>query len=94
MFFNCLFRRISILQLALFQQKACPEDSCSYLNKITFNWFHSLAARGFRRPLEVDDLWRLRLHEESENLMKKFKRHWVPAVNGMFISTLAHTFFE
>uniref|UniRef100_A0AAF5PGH3 ABC-type glutathione-S-conjugate transporter n=1 Tax=Wuchereria bancrofti TaxID=6293 RepID=A0AAF5PGH3_WUCBA len=65
-------------------EKLCPEDNCSYLNKITFNWFHSLAARGFRRPLEVNDLWRLRLHEESENLMKKFKRYWVPAVNAYY----------
>uniref|UniRef100_A0A7I4KHP7 ABC-type glutathione-S-conjugate transporter n=1 Tax=Brugia malayi TaxID=6279 RepID=A0A7I4KHP7_BRUMA len=65
-------------------EKLCPEDNCSYLNKITFNWFHSLAARGFRRPLEVNDLWRLRLHEESENLMKKFKRYWLPAVNAYY----------
>ncbi|KAL3981708.1 multi drug resistance-associated protein (MRP) [Acanthocheilonema viteae] len=65
-------------------EKLCPEDNCSYLNKITFNWFHSLAARGFRRPLEVNDLWRLRLHEESENLMKKFSRYWVPAVNAYY----------
>uniref|UniRef100_A0A158Q7H0 Multidrug resistance-associated protein 1 n=1 Tax=Elaeophora elaphi TaxID=1147741 RepID=A0A158Q7H0_9BILA len=65
-------------------EKLCPEDSCSYLNKITFNWFHSLAARGFRRPLKVNDLWRLRLHEESGNLMQKFKRHWEPAVNAYY----------
>ncbi|KAM3726825.1 Multidrug resistance-associated protein [Dirofilaria immitis] len=65
-------------------EKLCPEDNCSYLNKITFSWFHSLAARGFRRPLEVNDLWRLRLHEESKNLVKKFKRHWVPAVNAYY----------
>ncbi|VDP13339.1 unnamed protein product, partial [Onchocerca flexuosa] len=65
-------------------EKLCPEDNCSFLNKITFSWFHSLAARGFRRPLEVSDLWRLRLHEESKNLVKKFKRHWVPAVNAYY----------
>uniref|UniRef100_A0A1I7V7F0 Multidrug resistance-associated protein 1 n=1 Tax=Loa loa TaxID=7209 RepID=A0A1I7V7F0_LOALO len=65
-------------------EKLCPEDNCSYLNKITFNWFHSLAALGFRRPLEVNDLWRLRLHEESGNLMKKFERHWIPAVNAYY----------
>uniref|UniRef100_A0A8R1XX01 ABC-type glutathione-S-conjugate transporter n=2 Tax=Onchocerca volvulus TaxID=6282 RepID=A0A8R1XX01_ONCVO len=65
-------------------EKLCPEDNCSFLNKITFSWFHSLAARGFRRPLVVSDLWRLRLHEESKNLVKKFKRHWVPAVNGYY----------
>ncbi|VDM94999.1 unnamed protein product [Thelazia callipaeda] len=62
--------------------KFCPEDECSYLNRITFNWFHSLAVRGYRKPIEIDDLWRLRSHEESANLIPKFKRHWVPAKLG------------
>uniref|UniRef100_A0A915PJI9 Uncharacterized protein n=1 Tax=Setaria digitata TaxID=48799 RepID=A0A915PJI9_9BILA len=80
-----LRRRAAFIEDSIgIQARLCPEDSCSYLNKITFNWFHSLAARGYRRPLEVNDLWRLRLHEESENLAKKFKHHWVPAVNAYY----------
>lgn len=62
-------------------QKAInPEETCSYLNKITFQWFHKLAATGNRRALEISDLWSLRAHDETENLVPKFNKHWIPAI--------------
>ncbi|CAD7079877.1 unnamed protein product [Hermetia illucens] len=57
-------------------EKECPELSASFLSKITYKWFDSLAWRGFRKPLEVEDLWDLKPEDSSKEVMPVFAKHW------------------
>ena len=56
--------------------KPCPEQSSSFLSRITFNWFFSLAWKGFRRPLTKDDVWDLDDCNQTANLNDAFRQNW------------------
>ncbi|KAK4475608.1 hypothetical protein MN116_000631 [Schistosoma mekongi] len=53
-------------------QKKSPENDCSYLSRITYSWFTSLIIKGFRKPLEFKDLWRLDSQHHSVNVSRIF----------------------
>nr|CAH8871416.1 unnamed protein product [Trichobilharzia regenti] len=69
------------LELQKLQAKS-PEKDCSFLSRITYAWFTRLIVKGFRKPLEFKDLWRLDSEHRSANLSKIFlanlDRHIVP----------------
>ncbi|KAH9413433.1 Mrp-4p [Dermatophagoides pteronyssinus] len=54
----------------------CPELRSSFLSQITFWWFNTLAIRGFRRSLTMDDLWELKPEDQTNYVAPKFDRHW------------------
>ncbi|CAJ1067622.1 canalicular multispecific organic anion transporter 1 [Xyrichtys novacula] len=41
------------------QVKKNPEAGASFLSRITFNWFHSMVIKGYKRPLVQEDMWEL-----------------------------------
>ncbi|CAI2733366.1 unnamed protein product [Schistosoma spindalis] len=53
-------------------QAKSPENDCSYLSRITYSWFTSLIIKGFRKPVEFNDIWRLNSQHSSENVSKIF----------------------
>ncbi|CAH8644795.1 unnamed protein product [Schistosoma rodhaini] len=53
-------------------QAKSPETDCSYLSRITYSWFTSLIIKGFRKPVEFKDIWRLDSQHCSENVSKIF----------------------
>ncbi|KAH8862468.1 Canalicular multispecific organic anion transporter 2 [Schistosoma japonicum] len=53
-------------------QAKSPENDCSYLSRITYSWFTSLIIKGFRKPLEFRDLWRLDSQHHSVNVSRIF----------------------
>uniref|UniRef100_A0A915BDK8 ABC-type glutathione-S-conjugate transporter n=1 Tax=Parascaris univalens TaxID=6257 RepID=A0A915BDK8_PARUN len=65
-------------------KSACPEESCSFLNQITFNWFHGLAVKGNRRALQISDLWKLNSCDESRNLVPSFNKNWKPSLQAYY----------
>ncbi|VDK43346.1 unnamed protein product [Anisakis simplex] len=65
-------------------KKMCPEESSSFLNQITFNWFHQLAVKGNKRALQVSDLWKLNTCDESRNLMPDFNKNWKPTLQAYY----------
>ena len=54
----------------------CPEQSSSFLSRITFNWFFHLALKGFRNPLTTEDVWELDEYLKTANLDQVFRRNW------------------
>ncbi|XP_040163162.1 multidrug resistance-associated protein 1 isoform X4 [Anopheles arabiensis] len=56
--------------------KDCPELAASFPSRIFFAWFDRLAWVGFRKPLEVDDLWKMKPEDSSKEVSPAFLHHW------------------
>ncbi|XP_044834651.1 ATP-binding cassette sub-family C member 6-like isoform X2 [Mauremys mutica] len=54
----------------------CPELGASFVSKITFWWFSGLVWKGYRQPLQADDLWSLTKENSSEEIVSQFEREW------------------
>ncbi|CAJ0609705.1 unnamed protein product [Cylicocyclus nassatus] len=63
---------------AFIGKQVCPELSTSFLNQITFNWFTGLAVKGYKKPLERDDLWGLNERDASVTLIPQFNKYFKP----------------
>ncbi|XP_055375696.1 multidrug resistance-associated protein 1 isoform X7 [Condylostylus longicornis] len=61
-------------------EKECPELAASFLSKVTYQWFDRMAWHGFRKPLELEDLWDLRPVDSSKEVMPVFAKHWNKSV--------------
>uniref|UniRef100_A0A1B0CDW9 ABC transmembrane type-1 domain-containing protein n=2 Tax=Lutzomyia longipalpis TaxID=7200 RepID=A0A1B0CDW9_LUTLO len=57
-------------------EKPCPELSASFLSRMFFAWFDSLAWRGFRKPLENSDLWNMKPEDSAKEVMPLFAKYW------------------
>ncbi|XP_052866595.1 multidrug resistance-associated protein 1 isoform X2 [Anopheles cruzii] len=56
--------------------KDCPELAASFPSRIFFAWFDRLAWVGFRKPLEVEDLWHMKPEDSSKEVVPGFLQHW------------------
>ncbi|XP_069510563.1 ATP-binding cassette sub-family C member 3 isoform X2 [Ambystoma mexicanum] len=54
----------------------CPEANASFLSRLTFWWFTSMAILGYRRPLEDKDLWPLNEDDTSKAVVTKLLKEW------------------
>ncbi|CAL8102214.1 unnamed protein product [Calicophoron daubneyi] len=54
----------------------CPEERASFLSRMFFMWFTGPTLRGFRRPLQFEDLWLLRYKLRSSYILEKAERIW------------------
>lgn len=54
----------------------CPQVSASFLSRMTYQWFDSMAWKGYKKPLEEQDLWDLRAEDQSKEIMPVFANHW------------------
>ncbi|XP_044159188.1 multidrug resistance-associated protein 1-like [Bufo gargarizans] len=52
----------------------CPVSSASFLSQVTFSWFTEIMFRGYKRPLNEDDIWSLRKSDTAEEILLKFSR--------------------
>ncbi|XP_074036470.1 multidrug resistance-associated protein 1-like [Leptinotarsa decemlineata] len=57
-------------------QNPCPEESAGFLSRLLFAWFDALAWKGFRKPLEMDDLWEMNPGDSSRELVPDFEKYW------------------
>ncbi|ODM88253.1 Multidrug resistance-associated protein 1, partial [Orchesella cincta] len=76
--------------------KPCPEASASYLSKLIFFWFESLAWKGYRNPLVYEDLWDLNEDDLSRTQYPIFEKNWKRAAasgnKASVFSVLVRTF--
>ncbi|CAH1707315.1 unnamed protein product [Chironomus riparius] len=61
-------------------EKPCPELSAGFPSKLLFHWFDSFIWRGFRRPLENDDLWQMNPEDTSAEVAPCFLKYWNQSV--------------
>ncbi|XP_036368003.1 canalicular multispecific organic anion transporter 2 [Octopus sinensis] len=54
----------------------CPEDTSSFINKMSFHWLTRLIIDGYKKSLEESDLWDLPKHLQYGRSVPKFKRYW------------------
>jgi len=57
-------------------ERPCPEQRASFLSKLFFSWFDALAWKGFRKPLEVKDLWNMNPEDTAREIVPVFDKHW------------------
>lgn len=53
----------------------CPEDRASLSSQLFFSWFTPLVTRGFRRKLDLQDLWDLVEENRSGDVVRRFDKH-------------------
>ncbi|KAH8880912.1 P-loop containing nucleoside triphosphate hydrolase protein [Thozetella sp. PMI_491] len=58
------------------ERQICPEASASFFNLLTFTWMSSIMAVGYRRPLEINDIWLLNPQRQSRNWAAKLKANF------------------
>ena len=56
--------------------KDFPEPRASLCSRIFFTWMTPLMKLGFRRPLDMSDLWELGPKEKVATIAKDFQKHW------------------
>ncbi|XP_060117019.1 ATP-binding cassette sub-family C member 6 [Heteronotia binoei] len=67
-------------QPPLFSQDAaenpCPEGRASFVSQITFWWFLGLLWKGYRQPLQTEDLWSLTGENTSQEIVTQIEKAW------------------
>ncbi|KAG7278893.1 hypothetical protein CRUP_036407 [Coryphaenoides rupestris] len=58
------------------EKNPCPVKDASFLSKILFWWFAGLVVKGYRTPLEADDLWTLREEDTSDKIISDLEQEW------------------
>ncbi|XP_065568544.1 multidrug resistance-associated protein 1-like isoform X2 [Artemia franciscana] len=62
-------------------EKPSPELGASFVSMLTFSWFDKLAILGYRRSLEVKDLWDLKPEDRSSSVVPRWDKFWNKAVS-------------
>ncbi|XP_067156198.1 ATP-binding cassette sub-family C member 2 isoform X2 [Apteryx mantelli] len=48
--------------------KKNPEVTASFLSSVTFDWYTSMVFKGYRKPLEMEDLWDLKDKDKTKTI--------------------------
>uniref|UniRef100_A0A8B9NCF5 Canalicular multispecific organic anion transporter 1 n=1 Tax=Accipiter nisus TaxID=211598 RepID=A0A8B9NCF5_9AVES len=83
--FQSLLRRA--LQVG-FGRKLCasswscsnPEVTASFLSSITFEWYTSMVFKGYRKPLEIEDIWELKGKDKTQAIYAVLEKNMKTAV--------------
>ncbi|KAL0267499.1 UNVERIFIED_CONTAM: hypothetical protein PYX00_009752 [Menopon gallinae] len=73
---NCFADKAPLYSQYPVVKNPCPEQTASFLSRLTFSWFDKLAWLGFRKPLEATDLWSMNWSDTSREIVPKFDRYW------------------
>ncbi|KAL0484005.1 ATP-binding cassette, subfamily C [Acrasis kona] len=57
-------------------QKVTPEIDANFFSRITFWWFNALVVLGYKKVLEMGDLFHLREEDRAKNVGKILEHHW------------------
>ncbi|KAM6957268.1 multidrug resistance-associated protein 1-like [Aplochiton taeniatus] len=72
----CISDRRPITDKYVYTKNSCPVEDASFLSKILFWWFSGLIVRGYRSPLQAEDLWTLRQEDSSDTIISDLEREW------------------
>lgn len=62
------------------QKNPNQELNSSFLSRLTFSYFDGMAWRGFKKPLETDNMWDLKYGDSSKDVTPLFQKHWAKAL--------------
>lgn len=57
-------------------RKPCPEETATFLSRITWWWISGFIWRGWRQPLEYSDLTDLNQYDKSRVIAPEFQHNW------------------
>ncbi|XP_063262505.1 ATP-binding cassette sub-family C member 2 [Prinia subflava] len=60
--------------------KKNPEVTASFLSSITFQWYSSMVFKGYRKPLEIEDVWELKDKDKTKALYTAFEKNMKSAM--------------
>ncbi|XP_041875019.1 ATP-binding cassette sub-family C member 2 isoform X1 [Corvus kubaryi] len=60
--------------------KKNPEVTASILSSITFEWYSSMVLKGYRKPLEIEDVWELKDKDKTKALYTAFEKNMKTAM--------------
>uniref|UniRef100_A0A8C6UBB9 ABC-type glutathione-S-conjugate transporter n=1 Tax=Neogobius melanostomus TaxID=47308 RepID=A0A8C6UBB9_9GOBI len=74
--FLCCFADLPPEGKNILEKNPCPVKDASFLSKILFWWFTGLVVKGYRSPLEAEDLWTLRDEDTSQKIISELQQEW------------------
>lgn len=60
--------------------KKNPETTSSFLSRITFNWYNRIIVKGYKHPLELEDLWELNKVDKTKHIHDLFEKNMIQEV--------------
>eukprot|EP00075_Anas_platyrhynchos_P027019 XP_027316272.1 LOW QUALITY PROTEIN: canalicular multispecific organic anion transporter 1 [Anas platyrhynchos] len=60
--------------------KKNPEVTASFLSSITFEWYSRMVYKGYRKPLEIEDVWDLKDKDKIQAIYGAFEKNMKTAV--------------
>ncbi|KAM9612289.1 ATP-binding cassette sub-family C member 2 isoform 3-T6 [Morphnus guianensis] len=57
-----------------------PEVTASFLSSITFEWYTSMVFKGYRKPLEIEDIWELKSKDKTQAIYAVLEKNMKTAV--------------
>ncbi|NXX99006.1 MRP2 protein, partial [Centropus bengalensis] len=60
--------------------KKNPEVTASFLSSITFEWYTSTVFKGYRKPLEIEDIWELKEKDKIQAIYAVLEKNMKTAV--------------
>ncbi|XP_069467621.1 ATP-binding cassette sub-family C member 2 [Ambystoma mexicanum] len=60
--------------------KKNPEVTASFLSRITFSWFNRIVVKGYKHPLELEDLWELNKEDKTQRIHDVFEKNMIQEV--------------
>ncbi|XP_053215010.1 multidrug resistance-associated protein 1-like, partial [Panonychus citri] len=60
---------------SLIKENECPYERASFISRILFFWFDSMALKGFRKSLDQSDMWKLAEDNQSITIRKRFDNY-------------------
>nr|XP_009483327.1 PREDICTED: canalicular multispecific organic anion transporter 1 [Pelecanus crispus] len=61
-------------------RKKNPEVTASFLSSITFEWYTSMVFKGYRKPLEIEDIWELKGKDKTQAIYAGLEKNMKTAV--------------
>ncbi|XP_065495552.1 ATP-binding cassette sub-family C member 2 isoform X1 [Caloenas nicobarica] len=61
--------------------KKNPEVTASFLSSITFAWYSSTVFKGYRKPLEIEDIWELKGENKTQAIYAALEKNMKTAVS-------------
>lgn len=60
----------------LLPQRPCPDTFTSYPTRLFYAWFDSFIWKGYKKPLENEDLWDINAEETTKEVLPAFNKYW------------------
>ncbi|XP_053494146.1 multidrug resistance-associated protein 1 [Ictalurus furcatus] len=76
LFLSCFADQAPPGKAILQVRNACPVQDASFLSKMLFWWFSGLVVKGYRTPLQAEDLWCLRDEDTSHKILSDLEEEW------------------